>query len=141
MRGVITIADIWDGTKKDFISNEILLKKLHVHNNWISEWFTIKTVVRNVYGHLLKHSNGNSSVCNALALSDLYIYTPNGNLIKPNKLKSKDILSQLKRTSNTHLKTELNCERKLAVNDIDWNNLWENVYSSKASQKAKHCQW
>jgi len=51
MRGVITIADIWDGTKKDFISNEILLKKLHVHKNWISEWFTIKTVVRNVYGH------------------------------------------------------------------------------------------
>ena len=45
MRGVITIADIWDGTKKDFISNGILLEKLHVHNNWISEWFTIKTVV------------------------------------------------------------------------------------------------
>jgi len=45
MRGVITIADVWDGTNKDFISNGILLEKLHVHNNWISEWFTIKTVV------------------------------------------------------------------------------------------------
>ena len=45
MRSVITIADIWDGTKKDFISNGMLLEKLHVHNNWISEWFTIKTVV------------------------------------------------------------------------------------------------
>jgi len=32
MRGVITTADIWDGTKKDFISNVILLEKLHVHN-------------------------------------------------------------------------------------------------------------
>jgi len=47
-----------------------LLKKLHVHNNWISEWFTIKTVVRNVDRyffeiqqwnvdrHFLKYSNG-----------------------------------------------------------------------------------
>ena len=78
MRGVITIADIWDGTKKDFISNVILLEKLHVHNSSISEWFTIKTVVRNVYGHLLKHSNGNSIVCNVLGLTDLNLYTPNG---------------------------------------------------------------
>jgi len=123
------------------ISNDILLETLNVHYYWISEWFTIKTVVRNVYGHLLKHSNGNSSVCNDLALSDLNLYTPNGNLIKPNKLKSKGILSQLKRTSNMHLKTELNWERKLAVNDIDWKNVWENVYSSKASLKAKQFQW
>ena len=47
--GVITIADIWDGTKKDFISNDILLEKLHVHNYWISERFILKPVVRNVY--------------------------------------------------------------------------------------------
>ena len=78
MRGVITIADIWDGTKKDFISNVILLEKLHVHNSSISEWFTIKTVVRNVYGHFLKHSNGNSNVCNVLAFTDLNLYIPNG---------------------------------------------------------------
>ena len=103
MRGVITIADIWDGTKKDFISNVILLEKLHVHNSSISEWFTIKTVVRNVYGHFLKQSNGNSNVCNVLASSDSNRYTPNGNLVKTNKLKSKGTLSQLKRTSNIHL--------------------------------------
>ena len=76
MCGVITIADIWDGTKKYFISNDILLEKLHVPNNWISECFTIKTVVRNVYGHFLKHSNGNSNICNVLALTDLNLYTP-----------------------------------------------------------------
>ena len=81
MRGVKTIADIWDGTKKDFISNDILLEKLHVHSNWISEWFTVITVVRNVYGHFLKHSNGNSNVCNFLALTDLKLYTPNQNKI------------------------------------------------------------
>ena len=121
--GFITIADIWDGTKKDLISNVILLEKLHVHNNWISEWFILKPVVRNVYGHFLKHSNGNSNVCNVLALTDLNLYTANGNLIKPNKLKSKGILSQLKRTSNIHLKTELNWERKLEVNDIDCKNV------------------
>jgi len=46
------------------------LEKLHVHNNCISGWFTIKTVVRNVYGHCLKHLNGNSNVCNVLALTD-----------------------------------------------------------------------
>ena len=85
IRDVITIADIWDGTKKDFISNVILLEKLHVHNTSISEWFTIKTVVRNVYEHFLKHSNGNSNVCNVLASSDSNRYTPNGNLIKTNK--------------------------------------------------------
>jgi len=69
----------------------------------------------------LKHSNGNSNVCNVLALSGLNLYTPNGNLIKPNKLTSNGILSQLKRTSNNiNLKTELNWERKLEVNDIDW---------------------
>ena len=62
------------------------------------------------------------------------------NLVKPNKLKSKGILSQLKRTSNIHIKTELNWERKLEVNDIDWKNVWENVYSSKASLKAKQFQ-
>jgi len=31
----------------------------------------------------LKHSNGNSKVYNVLALTDLNLYTPNGNLIKP----------------------------------------------------------
>ena len=116
MRGVVTIADIWDGTKKDFISNDILLEKLHVHSSSSYEWFTIKTVVRNVYGLFLKHSNGNSNVCNVLALSGLNLYTPNGNLIKPN---SKGILSQFKRKWNIHLKTELNWERKLEVNDFD----------------------
>ena len=45
MRGVKTIADIWDGTKKDFICNDTLSEKLHVHTNWIPEWFSIKTVV------------------------------------------------------------------------------------------------
>jgi len=114
---VITIADIWDGTKKDFISNDILLEKLHVHTNWISEWFTIKTVVRNVYGHFLKHSNVHSNVCNDLALTDLNLYTADGNFVKPNKLKS------LKRKSNIHLKTDLNWERKLEVNDIVWKNV------------------
>ena len=58
-----------------------------------------------VYGHFLKHSNGNNNVCNVLALTDLNLYTPNGKLVKPNKLKSKGILLQLKRTSNIHLKT------------------------------------
>ena len=52
--GVITIADIWDGTKKGFISNDIYLEKLHVHNNWISKWFTIKTVVINVYRYFFE---------------------------------------------------------------------------------------
>ena len=117
MRGVITIADIWDGTKKDFISNE-LFKRNYMYT--LSEWFSIKTVVRNVYAHLLKHSNGNSNVCNVLAFTDLNLYIPNGNLVKPNKLISKGILSQLKRTSNIHLKIELNWERKLEVNDTDW---------------------
>ena len=56
MRGVITIADIWDGTKQDVISNE-LFKRNYMYT--LSEWFSIKTVVRNVYGHFLKHSNGN----------------------------------------------------------------------------------
>ena len=106
MHCVVTIADIWDATKKDFIYNDILLEKLHVHTNWISEWFTIQTVVRNVYGHFLGKKPSN--VCNVLALSDLNLYTPNGNLIKPNKLKPKGIISQLKRTSNIHLETELN---------------------------------
>ena len=86
---VITIADIWDGIQLFYISNDIFLKKLHVHNNLISGWFTIKTVVRNVYGHFLKHLNGNSNVCNVLAFTDLHVYTPNGKLIKPTKLKSK----------------------------------------------------
>jgi len=75
----------------------------------------------------LKHSNGNSDVCNVLVVTDLNLYTTNGNLVKPNKLKSKDILLQLKRMSNIHLKTELNWERKLEINDIDWKNVWENV--------------
>ena len=101
-----------------------MLEKLHVHNNWISKWFTIKTVVRNVYGHFLKHSNGNSNVCNVVALTDLNIHTPNGNLIKPNKLKSKGILSQLMQKLNIHLNAELKWERKLEVNDIDWKNVW-----------------
>ena len=117
MRGVITIADIWDGTKQDVISNE-LFKRNYMYT--LSEWFSIKTVVRNVYAHLLKHSNGNSNVCNVLAFTDLNLYIPNGNLVKPNKLISKGILSQLKRTSNIHLKIELNWERKLEVNDTDW---------------------
>ena len=99
MGGFITIADIWDGTKKDLISNVILLKKLHVHTNWIPEWFTIKTVVRNVYGHFLKHSNGNSDVCNVRVVTDLNLYTANGNLVKQNKLKSKGILSQLSKAN------------------------------------------
>jgi len=85
IRGIITIADILDGTKTAFIYNDTLLENLHVHNNCISEWFTIKRVVRNVYGHVLKHSNGNSIVCNDLALSDLNLYIPNGYLIKPTK--------------------------------------------------------
>ena len=85
IRGIITIADILDGTKTTFIYNDTLLENLHVHNNWFSEWFTIKRVVRNVYGHVLKHSNGNSIVCNDLALSDLNLYIPNGYLIKPTK--------------------------------------------------------
>ena len=89
----------------------------------------------------MKNSYGNINVCNVLALDDLNLYTPNGNLIKPNKLTSKGILSQLKRMSNIHLKTELNWERKLEVNDTDWKNVWENVYSSKASLKAKQFQW
>ena len=109
--------------------------------SWISEWFSIKTIVRNVYGHFLKHSNGNSNVCNVLAFNDLNLYTPNGTLIKPNKLKSKGIISQLSRTYNIHLKTELNWGRKLEVNYIDWKNVWENVYSSNASVKAKQFQW
>ena len=89
MSDVITIADMRDGIQLFYISNDIFLEKLHVHNNLISGWFTIKTVVRNVYGHFLKHLNGNSNVCNVLALTDLHVYTPNGKLIKPTKLKSK----------------------------------------------------
>ena len=73
--------------------------------------------------------------------NEVKLYTPIGNLVKPNKLKSKGILSQLSRTYNIHLKTELNWERKLEVNYIDWKIVWENVYSSKASLKAKQFQW
>jgi len=37
-----------------------------------------------------------------------------------------------------YLKTEFNWEGKLEVNDIDWKNVWENVYNSL---KAKLFQW
>ena len=51
------------------------------------------------------------------------------------------MISQLKRKSNIYLKTDLNLEMRLEVNDIDWKNVWENVYSSNASLKAKQFQW
>jgi len=30
---------------------------------------------------------------------------------------------------------------RLEVNDIDWKNVWEKLYSSNASLKAKQFQW
>ena len=44
--GILSIADIWDNNKNNFINDTVLHRKLLVKRNWISEWTLVKTCVK-----------------------------------------------------------------------------------------------
>ena len=133
-----TIGDIWNNETKTFKDCDLVYNSLNDKRNCISEYSKIKASIPDIYIKVLKgieieHLNN----C-ILKIDGINIYSETGNLIKPEKLRPKNIQKALNPVSIP--KAQIKWENDYGE-DLNWSLIWGLFKSLDVKNKIIDFHW
>ena len=133
------IQQIWYNENNTWVRENIILQKLSTRSNWMTEYLTIKNAIPKAWKETLKSSNlqANKKKANQLHITEMDTIKIRNRPL--NKTSNQQLLNILKKTY-TRPKCIVYWNEKYEK-DLQWEQIWSNLISSKCSNKIKQFQW